>query len=61
MAVPHGVSCMLALSVSLAEEVSGQTAGAGEGAGVRGVTQVHHLINNEKSLVAALLLLAEFL
>lgn len=61
MAVTHGVSSVLALSVPLAEEVVSQTARFGEGARIRRVAQVHHLIDGEERLVASLLVLSEFL
>lgn len=52
---------MLTVSVPLAEERVGPGAGLWEGGGVRGVTEVHHLIDGEESLVASLLSLAQFL
>lgn len=61
MAVTHGVHCVLALSVALAEEAASQTARFGEAAGIRGVTQVHHLVHGEECLVASLLSLSQFL
>lgn len=53
--------CMLAVSIALAEERVGVSASLGEGAGVRRVTEVHHLIDGEESLVASLLSLTQFL
>lgn len=55
------MSSVLAFSVPLAEEVVSQTVCFGEGAGIRGVTEVHHLIDSEESLVTSLLSLSEFL
>lgn len=61
MAVAHGMSGVLTVSVSLAEERVGTGASLGEGGGVRRVTEVHHLIDSKQSLVASLLSLAQFL
>lgn len=61
MAVTHRMSSVLALSVPLAEEAVSQTVCFGEGSGLRGVTQVHHLIDSEECLVASLLSLSQFL
>lgn len=61
MAVTHRMSSVLAFSVPLAEEVVSQTVCFGEGAGIRGVTEVHHLIDSEEGLVTSLLSLSEFL
>lgn len=61
MAVSHGVRRMLTVSIPLAEERVGAGASLWEGGGFRGVTEVHHLIDGEESLVAALLSLAQFL
>ena len=52
---------VLAVSIPLAEEAVSQTTSFGEGAGVSGVTQVHHLIDGEERLVASLLSFSEFL
>lgn len=61
MAVAHSVRCMLTVSIPLAEEEVGASASFGEGGGFRGVTDVHHLVDGEESLVASLLSLAQFL
>lgn len=61
MAVAHSVSSMLTFTIPLAEEAVGQAAGLGEGAWVRRVTEVHHLIDSEESLVASLLSISQFL
>lgn len=61
MAVTHGMSSVLTVSVPLAEEGLSQTVSFGEGAGVRGVAEVHHLIDSEECLVASLLSLSQFL
>lgn len=57
----HCMHSVLALSIPLAEEVVSQTVCFGERAGIRGVTEVHHLINSKECLVASLLSLSEFL
>lgn len=61
MAVAHSMRCVLTVSIPLVEEQVGASASLGEGGGVRGVTEVHHLIDGEESLVASLLSLAQFL
>lgn len=61
MAVANSVHCMLTVSIPLAEECVGVSASLGEGAGVRRVTEVHHLVDGEESLVASLLSLTQFL
>lgn len=61
MAVAHSVHCMLTVSIPLAEEEVGASASLGEGGGVSGVAEVHHLVGGEESLVASLLSLAQFL
>lgn len=61
MAVTHRMSNMLAVSVSLAEEGVSQAVSSREGAGVRRVAQVHHLIHSEERLEAPLLSLSKFL
>lgn len=45
---------VLALSIPLVEEIVSQTVCFGERAGVRGVTEVDHLIYSEEGLVASL-------
>ena len=61
MAVTHGVNSVLAFSIPLAEEAVSQAVCSGEGAGISGITEVHHLIGSEESLVSSLLSLSEFL
>lgn len=61
VAVAHSVRCVLTVSIPLAEEDVGASASLGEGGGVRGVTEVHHLVGGEESLVASLVPLAQFL
>lgn len=58
MAVAHCMDSVLALSVPLAEEVMSQSACFGERAGIKGITEVHHLIDCEECLVASLLFLS---
>lgn len=61
VAVTHRMRCVLALPVALAEEAVSQTTCFGEASGIRGVTQVHHLVHSEECLVASLLSLSQFL
>lgn len=61
MAVAHSVHRMLTVSVPLAEERVGAGVSLWEGGGVRGVTEVHHLIDCEESLVASLVSFTQFL
>lgn len=55
MAVAHCMDSVLALSVPLGEEVMSQITCFGERVGIKGVTEVHHLIDCKECLVASLL------
>lgn len=61
VAVTHCMDSMLAVSVPLAEEGFCQTTYFSERAGVKGVAEVHHLVDSEESLVASLLFLSKLL
>lgn len=49
------MSSVLAVPIPLAEEVMSQTACFGERVWIKGVTEVHHLVDGEERLVASLL------
>lgn len=61
MAVTHCMDSMLAFSIPLVEEGACQTMYFSKRTGVRGVTEVHHLIDGEERLVASLLFLSKLL
>lgn len=61
MTVAHSVHCVLALPIVLVKEGAGQSSSPGESAGIRGVTEVHHLIHSEEGLEAPLLSFSQLL
>lgn len=61
VAVTHSVDGVLAFSIVLAEEGLSQTVCFGKWSGIRGITEIHHLIDCKEGLVTSLLALAEFL
>lgn len=61
VAVTHCMNSVLAFSVALVEELLSQTVSFREGAGIKRVTEVHHLVDGEQGLVASLFPLSHFL
>lgn len=61
VAVTHSMDGVLAFSIGLAEEGLSQSVRFGKWTGIRGITQIHHLIDGKEGLVTSLLALAKFL
>lgn len=61
VAVTHSMDGVLAFSIALAEEGLSQIVCFEKRSGIRGITNIHHLVDCKEGLVTSLLPLSEFL